>query len=46
MPPITYLATANTEITLSIVIFEGIGNNLFAQLKDYNMFMFKVKYSF
>jgi hypothetical protein len=46
MPEIAYQATANAEITLSTVLFNGKGDNLFANLKDYNMFMFKFKYSF
>jgi hypothetical protein len=46
MPEIAYLATANAEITLSSILFDGKGDNLFANLKDYNMFMFKLKYSF
>jgi hypothetical protein len=46
MPEIAYKATDNAEITLSTVIFDGKGDNLFANLKDYNMFMFKMKYSF
>jgi len=46
MPEIAYQATANAEITLSTVIFDGKGDNLFANLKDYNMLMFKMKYSF
>ncbi|MBN2521772.1 MAG: hypothetical protein JXB24_00780 [Bacteroidales bacterium] len=46
MPEITYQATANAEITLSTVIFDGKGDTMFANLKDYNMFMFKLKYSF
>lgn len=46
MPEIAYKATDNAEITLSAVIFDGKGDNLFANLKDYNMLMFKLKYSF
>ena len=46
MPEIAYKATVNSEITLSTVIFDGKGDNLFANLKDYNMLMFKLKYSF
>ena len=46
MPEIVYKATDNAEITLSTVIFDGKGDNLFANLKDYNMLMFKMKYSF
>jgi hypothetical protein len=46
MPEIAYKATDNAEITLSTVIFDGKGDNLFANLKDYNMLMFKLKYSF
>jgi predicted RND superfamily exporter protein len=33
-------------LTLLPVIFDGKGDNVFANLKDYNMFMFKLKYSF
>ncbi len=46
MPEIAYQATANAEIALSTVIFDGKGDSLFANLKDYNMFMLKLKYSF
>lgn len=46
MPQAAYKATENTEITLSAVIFEGKGAGFFAGLKDYNMFMFTVKYNF
>ena len=46
MPEIAYQATSNTELKLSTVIFEGKGDNMFANLKDYNMLMFKMKYSF
>ena len=46
MPEIAYKATINSEITVSTTIFDGKGDNLFSNLKDYNMFMFKIKYSF
>jgi hypothetical protein len=46
MPEISFQATGNTVITLSTVLFEGRGESLFASLNDYNMFMFKLKYSF
>ncbi len=46
MPEIIYKATVNTEISLSSVLFEGKGDNLFANMKDYDMFMFKLKYIF
>jgi len=46
MPEIAYKATDNAEIILSTVIFDGKGDNLFATMKDYNMVMFKLKYSF
>jgi len=46
MPEIAYQATENAEITLSVVMFDGKGDNVFANLNDYNMFMFKLKYSF
>lgn len=46
MPEIAYQATINSEITLATTIFDGKGDNLFSNLKDYNMFMLKLKYSF
>jgi hypothetical protein len=46
MPNISYMATANTEITMSAAIFDGKGDNVFANFNDYNMMMIKVKYSF
>ncbi len=46
MPEIAYQATGNAEITLSCVIFDGKGDNIFAKLNNFNMFMFKLKYSF
>lgn len=45
-PEVKYKATVNSDIVLSCVIFEGTGNNLFATLKDYGMFVFKLKYNF
>lgn len=46
MPSISYMATDNAEITLSTALFDGKGDNMFANLSDYNMMMFKLKYSF
>jgi len=46
MPEISYKATDNAEITLSTIIIEGKGANLFVKMKDYDMFIFKLKYSF
>jgi hypothetical protein len=46
MPEVSYKATDNAEISLSSVIFNGSGDNLFSNLKDYDMLMFKLKYSF
>jgi hypothetical protein len=40
------MATDNAEITLSIALFDGKGDNMFATLSDYNMMMLKLKYSF
>ncbi len=45
-PELSYMATDNAEIILSTAIFDGKGDNMFASLTDYNMLMFKVKYSF
>lgn len=46
MPSITYQATPNAEILISLVIFKGTGSNIFADLEDYDLLMFKFKYSF
>jgi hypothetical protein len=46
IPEISYMATDNAEIILSAAIFDGKGDNIFSGLKDYNMMMFKLKYSF
>ncbi len=46
VPNISFMATDNAEITLSAAIFEGKGESVFANFADYNMFMFKLKYSF
>jgi len=46
MPELSYQATGNTGISLSGVLFTGDGANLFAGLKDYNMLILKVNYSF
>ena len=46
MPEISYKATVNTEISLSSVFFDGKGDNFFANMKDYDMFVFKLKYVF
>lgn len=46
MPEISYQASVNAEITLSAVLFDGKGENLFAGLNEYNMFIFKMIYSF
>ena len=45
-PDISSMATDNTEITLSAAIFDGKGENIFANFTDYNMLMLKLKYSF
>jgi len=46
MPEISYVANENAELSISPVLFEGKGDNMFAGLKDYNMIMMKFKYSF
>ena len=46
IPEISYMATDNAEITLSAALFDGKGDNVFANFIDYNMMMFKLKYSF
>jgi len=46
MPGISYQATPNAIFSLSAVVFDGKGNNLFARMKEYDMFMFRLQYSF
>jgi len=46
MPEIAYQVTPNAKLSLAVALFDGKGDNLFAQLKDYNMFLFKFNYSF
>ena len=47
VPNVSYMATDNIEMTISAAIFDGKGdNNIFANFNDYNMMMFKMKYSF
>lgn len=46
MPQVAYKATDDVEITLSTAFFNGKGDNLFANLKDFNMLMLKMKYNF
>ena len=46
MPEIIYKATVNTEISLAAVFFEGEGDNLFANMKDLDMFMLRLRYNF
>ena len=46
MPEIIYQATPNAQISLSTALFAGKGDNLFANMKEYDMFIFKLKYVF
>lgn len=46
MPEIIYKATPNTEISISAALFDGKGRNLFASMKGYDMFIFKLRYVF
>ena len=46
LPEIIYAATVNTEISLAFVLFDGKGNNLFANMKDYDMFAIKLNHVF
>ncbi len=46
IPQIAYKATSDFELTLSTAIFGGQGDNLFVNLKDFNMFIFGIKYNF
>ena len=46
IPEITYYATDNIEISLAAAFFDGKGDDIFSNFKDYNMMMFRLKYSF
>jgi len=45
-PLLSEMATDNLGLNLSLALFDGKGNNLFANFVDYNMLILKVKYSF
>ena len=45
-PQITYKPTDNIEMTMAGGLFDGKGNGLFNNLKDYKMLIFSVKYNF
>ncbi len=45
-PQIIYKPVDNLEINLAAGIFDGKGQSMFANLKDYNMLIFGVKYDF
>ena len=46
VPQISYKATDDIEISLSLAVFDGKGDNMFSQFNDFDMFMFKMKYNF
>ena len=46
VPEISYMATSNLELNLSAGIFGGKSDNFFSKLNDYDMVIFKMKYSF
>lgn len=46
MPEVKYMPIENFELTLSTAIIDGKGNNLFSGMKDYDMFIMKIKYFF
>ncbi len=45
-PQLKYHATDNAELALGVYLFDGKGQNAFANLKGYNMMTFSLKYSF
>ena len=45
-PQLKYHASDNAELALGVYIFDGKGQNAFANLKGYNMISFTIKYSF
>ncbi len=46
VPEIEYRATDNVLLSLRAALFTGKGSNVFVQLNDYNMLMFKMIFSF
>jgi len=40
------MTTDNVELTISAALFNGKGDNIFANFNGYDMMMFKMKYSF
>ncbi len=46
VPQISYKATDDIEISLSLAVFSGKGDNMFSSFNDYDMFMFLMKYNF
>jgi hypothetical protein len=46
IPRISYKATDDAEISLSLAVFGGKGDNMFSQFVDYDMFMFGMTYNF
>jgi len=45
-PQLKYQANDNAEIAFGLYLFDGKGQNAFANLKDYSMISFGLKYSF
>ena len=46
VPEIAYQATDNVEMSLSAAIIDGKGSGVFSNLDNFDMLMFKLKYSF
>jgi len=46
VPEIAYQATDNVEMSLSAAIIDGKGSGVFSNLNNFDMLMFKLKYSF
>ena len=46
VPEIDYQATDNVEMSLSAAIIDGKGSGVFSNLNNFDMLMFKLKYSF
>ena len=45
-PQLKYHVTDNAELALGVYLFDGKGQNAFANLKGYNMMSFSLKYNF
>ncbi len=46
VPEVSWQATDDMKISLSLALFDGKGDNLFSKFNEYDLFMFAMKYNF